>query len=159
MQIFSKYFHNWDQQKYLDFCLEGYVQLVPLIDLIPFRSLVELQLILRQFQLLQQAVFNSYPNMNWKWNCKRENPQIFSSGIFLAWENGRQGHHFGQSFYLFLKGLTQSALSIRHHCIALAEHWAQTACCYIRSGFTFLAHQIINFNVLYLLSIRQHYNW
>ena len=68
--------------------------------IVPFRSLIELQLILRQFQLLQQAVFNSYPNIDWKWNCKGENSQLFSSEITLAWENESQGHHFGQSLYL-----------------------------------------------------------
>ena len=62
--FWCKYFHNLDQQKYLDFGLEGYVQLVPSILLAPFCSLVNLQLILRKFYLLQQAVFNSYPNMN-----------------------------------------------------------------------------------------------
>ena len=62
----------------------------------PFRSLYELQLILWQFLLLQKTAFNSYPNKNWKWNCKGENIQIFSSEIILACENESQDLNYGQ---------------------------------------------------------------
>ena len=48
-----KYFYNPDEQKYLDSVFKGYGQVVPSIILVPFRSLVELQLIPRQYQLLQ----------------------------------------------------------------------------------------------------------
>ena len=37
-----------------------------------------------------------YPNIDWKWNCKGENLQIFSSEIILTWENESQGHHLLQ---------------------------------------------------------------
>ena len=78
-----------------------------------FLSLCELELILWQFLLLQKAVFNSYPYMNWKWNWKGGNIQIFSSEIILAWENGSQGHIFGQILNSnFLKSLRHSALSV-----------------------------------------------
>ena len=81
-----------------------------------FRSLLELQLILWQLLLLQKTVFNSYPNIDWKWNCKGDNIQIFLSEIILAWENGSQGHHFWKFLISkFLKGLTHSALFVRLH--------------------------------------------
>ena len=76
-----------------------------------FLSLCELELILWQFLLLQKTVFNSYSYMNWKWNWKGGNIQIFSSEIILAWENGSQGHNFGQILNSkFLKSLRHSAL-------------------------------------------------
>ena len=51
--------------------------------------------------------------MNWKWNCKGENIQIYSSEIILAWKNGSQGQHFGKILNpKFLKGLRHSALVI-----------------------------------------------
>ena len=62
-------------------------------------------------QLLQNTVFNSYLNFDWKWNCKGDIIQIFSSEIILVWENGSQGHHFGKFLISkFLKGLMHSAL-------------------------------------------------
>ena len=71
----------------------------------------ELQLILWQFLLLQKTVFNSYSYLNWKWNWKGGNIQIFSSEIILAWENGSQDHNFGQILNSnFLKSLRHSAL-------------------------------------------------
>ena len=60
---FSRAMFNWSSQLYTH----------------PFRSMFELQLILWQFLLLQKTFFNLYPNTNWKWNCKGENLQIFSS--------------------------------------------------------------------------------
>ena len=60
---------------------------------------------------LQPAVFNLYPNKNWKWNCSGANIQLFWSEIIQFQENGSRGHHFGQSLNLpFLKGLTHSAM-------------------------------------------------
>ena len=51
--------------------------------------------------------------MNWKWNCKGDNIQIFLSEIILPWENESQGHHFGKILNSkFLKGLRHSALVI-----------------------------------------------
>ena len=92
---FSRAMFNWSPQFYSHL----------------FCSLCELQLILWQFLLLQKTVFNSYPDMNWKWNCKGENIQIFLSEIFLAEENGSQGHNFGKILNsTFLKGLRHSAL-------------------------------------------------
>ena len=92
---FSRAMFNWSPQFYSH----------------PFCSLCELQLILWQILLLQKTVFNSYPNMNWKWNCKAENIQIFLSEIILAGENGSQGHNFGKILNSkFDKGLRHSAL-------------------------------------------------
>ena len=94
---FSRAMFNWSPQFYSHL----------------FCSLCELQLILWQFLLLQKTIFNSYPDMNWKWNCKGENIQIFLSEIFLAEENGSQGHNFGIFLISkFLKGLTHSALDM-----------------------------------------------
>ena len=78
----------------------------------PFGSLFELQLICWQFLLPLNTLFNSYPNINWKWNCSGVNSQIFWSEIILAWENGSQGHHFGKFLISkFLKGLMHSAMA------------------------------------------------
>ena len=89
-----------------------------------FLSLCELELILWQFLLLlQKTVFNSYSYMNWKWNWKGGNIQIFSSEIILAWENGSQGHNFGQILNSnFLKSLRHSAVvnKIFFHCL---QNW------------------------------------
>ena len=96
---FSRAMFNWSPQFYSHL----------------FCSLCELQLILWQFLLLQKTVFNSYPDMNWKWNCKGGNIQIFLSEIFLAEENGSQGHNFGKILNsTFLKGLLHSALQKEH---------------------------------------------
>ena len=93
----------------------------PQFYLHPFHSLCELQLILWQFLLLQKTVFNSYSHMNWKWNWKGGNIQIFSSEIILAWENGSQGHNFGQILNSnFLKSLRHSALS--HYSVVNVVH-------------------------------------
>ena len=92
---FSRAMFNWSPQFYSH----------------PFCSLCELQLILWQILLLQKIVFNPYSNMNWKWNCKAENIQIFLSEIILAGENGSQGHNFGKILNSkFVKGLRHSAL-------------------------------------------------
>ena len=62
------------------------------------------------------TVFNSYPNINWKWNCKGDNIQIFLSEIILSWENGSQGHHFGKILNSkFVKVLCHCAV---FHCVA-----------------------------------------
>ena len=53
--------------------------------------------------------------MNWKWNCKGDNIQIFPSEIILACKNGSQGHNFGKILNSqFLKGLRHSALLMVH---------------------------------------------
>ena len=95
---FSRAMFNWSPQFYSH----------------PFCSLCELQLILWQILLLQKIVFNSHSYMNWKWNCKAENIQIFQiflSEIILAEENGSQGHSFGKILNSkFVKGLRHSAM-------------------------------------------------
>ena len=96
IQIFSKNFHKLDEQKYLDSVFKGYGQLVPSISYTSLPQPVWIATDSLAIQLLQKTVFNSYPNIDWKWNCKGENLQIFSSEIILAWENGSQGHHFLQ---------------------------------------------------------------
>ena len=94
--FFSNFFHILDQKKYLDSVFKGYVQLVPSIYTHLFRSLCELLLILWQFLLLKQLV----PNYRLKVKLQlRTHPKI-SSEIILAWENGSQSHHIGQSLYL-----------------------------------------------------------
>ena len=78
--------------------------------------------------LLQETVFNSSPNKNWKWNCKGNNIQIFASEIILAWENGSKGYHFGKySISKLLKDLTQCAMfcvsMIYTNCIDINGIW------------------------------------
>ena len=55
-QIFSKYFHNFDQQKYLDSFFKEMFNWFPQFYLHPVCCMFELQLILWQFLLLQQLV-------------------------------------------------------------------------------------------------------
>ena len=55
-QIFSKYFHNFDQQKYLDSLFKEMFNWSPQLYLHPVCCMFELQLILWQFLLLQQLV-------------------------------------------------------------------------------------------------------
>ena len=91
----------------------------------PFCSLCELQLILWQILLLKKTVFNSYPNMNWKWNCKAENIQIFLSEIILAGENGSQGHDFGKILNLLRAFAIVHCLivGVMIHALAFAGHF------------------------------------
>ena len=112
IQIFSKYFHNLDQGKHswIPF-FKGSGQLVPFIWFTSFPQPVWIATDSLAIQLLQKTVFNSYPNINWKWNCKGDNIQIFLSEIILTWENGSQGRNFGQILNSkFLKSLRHSAL-------------------------------------------------
>ena len=103
MQIIHKYSHNWDEQKYLDFGLEGYVQLVPSILLVPFRSLVELRLILWQFHLLQQVVFNSYPNISE--TAQEKVPKYFHLKSFWHEKMGAKVITLANPYtYMFIKG-------------------------------------------------------
>ena len=85
-QIFSKYFHNFDQQKYLDSFFKEMFNWFPQFYLHPVCCMFELKLILWQFLLLQQLV----PNIKRNWNWEGEAIQTFSSEIILTWENGSQ---------------------------------------------------------------------
>ena len=90
--------------------------MVPSIWFTSFPQLVWIATDSLAIQLLQKTVFNSDPNLNWKWNCKGDIIQIFSSEIILAWENGSQGPHFGKILISkFLKGLCHSAMY--HYCL------------------------------------------
>ena len=112
IQIFPKYLPTlyW-QNKYLDSVFKCNVQLVLSILITSFPQPLWIATDSLAIQLLQKTVFNSYPNSNWKWNCKGDNLQIFSSEIIMAWKNGSQGYHFGKFLIsLFLKGLTHSAM-------------------------------------------------
>ena len=129
VQIFSKYFDNLDQQKYLDSVLKGYVQLVPSTLPASFPQPVWIATDSLAIELLQKTVFNSYPNIDWKWNCKWDNIQIVSSEIILAWENGSQGHHFVKFLISkFLKGLTHSALFWKSEFRTVLCTWTSEFC-------------------------------
>ena len=56
---------------------ESYVQLVLSISFTSFQQSAWITTDFLVILLLQQAVFNSYPNINWKWNCYRsKHPNI-----------------------------------------------------------------------------------
>ena len=112
VQIFPKYCHNLNQQKYLESVFTDYVQLVPSILFTSSPHPVWIATDSLAILLLQQTVFNSYPNINWKRNWKGENIQIFSSEIILAWENGSQSQN--SLISKFQQGLTHSAVICQH---------------------------------------------
>ena len=110
-----KYFPNiclpYIGKKYWDSVFKGNVQLVLSIVFTSFPQHVWIATDSLAISTAAEDFFNSYPNTNWKWNCKGESLQIFSSEIILAWENGSQVHHFGKFLISkFLKGLAHSAL-------------------------------------------------
>ena len=113
-QIFSQ---TGSKQKYLDYFFKGSVQLVPSIWLTSFPQPVWIATDSLAIQPLQKTVFNSYPNLSWKWNCKGDIIQIFSSERNLAWENGSQGPYFAKILNSkFLKGLRHSAVMSNKWC-------------------------------------------
>ena len=83
-------------KQYWDSVFKGNVQLVLSILCTSFPQHVWIVTDSLAASAAAEDFFNSYPNIDWKWNCKGENLQIFSSEIILAWENGSQGHHFLQ---------------------------------------------------------------
>ena len=93
-----KYFPNivitWISNDIWIQLFKSYVQVVPSSLLTSFPQPVWIATDFLAILLLQQTVFNSYPNTNWKWNWKGASIQIFSSEKILAWENGSQGHIF-----------------------------------------------------------------
>ena len=109
--IFQIFAYPTLAKKYWDSVFKGNVQLVLSILCTSFLQPVWIVTDSLATSAAAEDFFNSYPTIDWKWNCKGENLQIFSSEIMLAWENGSQGHHFGKFLISkFLKGLTHSAM-------------------------------------------------
>ena len=90
IQIFSKYFHNLDQQKFLDSVFKGYVQLV-LLNLLPsFRQPVWIATESLAIFIAPEHSFQLVPKYELKvklWRRKHPNSFIWNNSGLRKWES------------------------------------------------------------------------